>query len=466
MMLPVGHPAHIAVTIRKLLAYRKLDKRKTRLYSLSPRAAHGALVVIMAQQPQLATRVVERFLDYVTYDTQSSDDSTSFPSTAKQLVFLDRLVSDLQALGLRDAVRDQYGYVFATIPATTRKPGVPTIGYIAHVDTSPEASGAGVRPIMHRDWQGDDIVLPDDPAVILRRSEHPALAGKVGEDIITASGLTLLGADNKAGVAAIVALAEYLLAHPEVPHGAIRLGFTPDEEVGTGTQYFDVTRFGAKYAYTIDGETLGQIEAESFSADSVNVTFSGWNTHPGLAHGKMVNAIKVAADFIGRLPRDRLSPETTCDRQGFVHPYQMEAAVEKTSVKFLIRDFDTKKLSEYEKFLQDLAEQTAAEWPGASAQVQVTESYRNMREVIEQHPHVVENARKAIARAGLPVLDAPIRGGTDGSRLSFMGLPTPNLFVGEHNYHSRLEWISAQDLHKAVEVMVHLAQIWAEDAAE
>ncbi len=412
--------------------------------------------------PQPATRVVDRFLDYVTYDTQSDDASNTFPSTHKQLVFLDRLVADLQVLGLRDAVRDQYGYVFATIPATTKKKGVPTIGYIAHVDTSPEAPGVGVRPLVHHAWDGSDIVLPDDPSVILRRSEQAALADKVGEDIITASGTTLLGADNKAGVAAIVSLAEYLLAHPEIPHGTLRLGFTPDEEVGSGTKYFDVERFAAKYAYTIDGESLGQIEAESFSADSVSVTFHGWNTHPGLAHGKMVNSIKVAADFLTRLPHDGMAPETTSDRQGFVHPYQMEAAVEKTSVKFLIRDFDTAKLATYEKMLDDLAAQTAADWPGSTVQVQVTESYRNMREVIDQHPQVVENARLAIARAGIPVLDAAIRGGTDGSRLSFMGLPTPNLFVGEHNYHSRLEWISAQDLHKAVEVMVHLAQIWEE----
>jgi len=412
--------------------------------------------------PQNVTRVVERFLDYVTYDTQSDDSSTSFPSTHKQLIFLDRLVADLQALGLRDATRDQYGYVFATIPATTKKKGVPTIGYIAHVDTSPEAPGAGVRPIVHKAWDGQDIALPDDPSVVLRRSEQVALANKIGEDIITASGTTLLGADNKAGVAAIVALAEYLMAHPEIPHGTLRLGFTPDEEVGTGTRYFDVERFAAKYAYTIDGESLGQIEAESFSADSVSVTFHGWNTHPGLAHGKMVNSIKVAADFIAKLPRDGLAPETTSDRQGFVHPYQMEASVEQTSVKFLIRDFDTAKLANYELLLSELATQTAADWPGATVQVQVTESYRNMREVIEQHPQVVENARKAIARAGIPVQDAAIRGGTDGSRLSFMGLPTPNLFVGEHNYHSRLEWISAQDLHKAVEVMAHLAQIWEE----
>ncbi|MBI5608212.1 MAG: peptidase T [Deltaproteobacteria bacterium] len=417
----------------------------------------------MPQSPQPATRVVERFLDYVTYDTQSDGNSASFPSTHKQLILLDRLVADLQALGLRDAVRDQYGYVFATIPATTKKKGVPTIGFIAHVDTSPEAPGAGVRPIIHKAWDGGDIVLPDDPTVVLRRAEQEALANKIGEDIITASGTTLLGADNKAGVAAIVAVAEYLLAHPEIPHGTLRLGFTPDEEVGDGTKYFDVERFAAKYAYTIDGESLGQIEAESFSADSVSVTFHGWNTHPGLAHGKMVNAIKVAADFIARLPRDRLSPETTCDRQGFVHPYQMEASVEQTALQFLIRDFDTAKLPEYEHMLRELATQTAADWPGATVQVQVTESYRNMREVIEQHPQVVENARRAIARAGIPVVDAAIRGGTDGSRLSFMGLPTPNLFVGEHNYHSRLEWISAQDLHKAVEVMVHLAQIWEED---
>lgn len=411
--------------------------------------------------PRYATSAVQRFLQYVTYDTQSAEGAGSFPSTAKQLVLLDRLVQDLRAVGIADAVRDDYGYVFATIPATVRDANVPVIGYIAHVDTSPEASGEGVRPIVHRNWQGGDIVLPDDPTAILRPSLHPALAQQVGHDIITASGTTLLGADNKAGVAAIVAVAEYLMAHPELPHGAIRLGFTPDEEVGAGANFFDVKRFGADFAYTIDGESLGQIEAETFSADSLTVTFLGWNTHPGLAKGKMVNAIKVAADFLNRLPKDALSPETTADREGFVHPYHVEAAVERTSVRLLIRDFDTAQLEPKEAFLRQLAQTTVAAWPGASCQVEVVPSYRNMKEVLDRHPQVAAHARTAIARAGLQVVEGAIRGGTDGSRLSFMGLPTPNLFVGEHNYHSRLEWISAWDLNKAVDVMIELAQIWA-----
>ncbi len=408
--------------------------------------------------------IVERFLRYVTFDTQASETSESYPSTPGQLLLLDALVADLQALGLGDACRDEHGYVFATLPATTNKPHVPVIGLIAHVDTSPEASGAGVKPIVHRGWQGGDIVLPDDPSAVLRPADHPALAASLGHDIITASGTTLLGADNKAGVAVIIGVAEYLLAHPEIPHGTLRLGFTPDEEVGAGTRFFDVQKFGAQYAYTIDGETLGHLEGETFSADSMTVTFHGWNTHPGLAKGKMVNSIKVAADFLARLPREGLSPETTEGKEGFVHPYVMDSSVEKTTIKLLIRDFDAAKLGASEALLERLAQAAAADWPGSRAETHVSESYRNMKEVLDHYPQVMENARQAIRRAGLTLHESAIRGGTDGSRLSFMGLPTPNLFVGEHNYHSRLEWISAQDMQKSAEVIVELARIWEEQA--
>jgi len=410
------------------------------------------------------TSVVERFLRYVTYDTQSAEGSASYPSTAKQLVLLDRLAQELRELGLDDVVRVPDGYVMATIPATSRKTGVPVIGLVAHVDTSPEASGAGVRPIVHRDWQGGDIVLPDDPTAVLRLAEQPALREQIGNDIITASGTTLLGADDKAGVAAIVAAAEYLVAHREIARGAVRIAFTPDEEVGRGVERFDVRAFGAAYAYTLDAAGRGHLEAETFSADALVVTFRGFNTHPGYARGRMVNSIKVAADFLGRLPRDAQSPETTDGREGFFHPYTMSASVEQTSVRFLIRDFVTAELRTKEAYLESIARATVADWPGASVTVRVEESYRNMKEVLDRHPQALDHAREAIRRAGLEVRETAVRGGTDGSRLSFMGLPTPNLFTGQNNYHSRLEWVSAQDLEKAVEVIVHLCQIWEENA--
>ncbi len=410
------------------------------------------------------TSVVERFLRYVTYDTQAAEGSSTYPSTAKQLVLLDRLAEELRAIGLADVVRDANGYVMATIPATSKKTNVPVIGFIAHVDTSPEASGAGVKPIVHRDWQGGNIVLPDDPSAILRLADNPALREQIGHDIITASGTTLLGADNKAGVAEIVAAAEVLIAHPEIPHGAIRIAFTPDEEIGRGTEHFDVQAFGAACAYTMDAAGRGQLEMETFSADALVVTFRGFNTHPGLAKGHMINSIKVAADFIRRLPGDAQSPETTEGREGFFHPYMMSASVEQTSVRLLIRDFVTAELAVKEAFLETLARTTVAAWPGASVSFKVEESYRNMKEVLDRHPQVVEHAREAIRRAGLELRETAIRGGTDGSRLCFMGLPTPNIFAGENNYHSRLEWVSAQDMEKAVEVIVHVCRVWEERA--
>jgi len=410
------------------------------------------------------TSVVERFLRYVTYDTQSAEGSPTYPSTAKQLVLLDRLVEELREIGLADAARDEHGYVMATIPATSRKKNVPVIGFVAHVDTSPESSGAGVKPIVHRGWQGEDIVLPDDPTAVLRLAENPALKEQIGNDIITASGTTLLGADDKAGVAEIVAAAEYLAADAEIRHGTVRIAVAPDEEVGRGTERFDVKKFGAFCAYTLDGETRGSLEVETFSADAMIVTFQGFNTHPGFAKGRMVNAIKVAAEFIHRLPKDRMSPETTGGREGFFHPYVVSAGVERTSVRFLIRDFVTAGLAEKEKFLEKLARETATAWPGVAVSVKVEESYRNMKEVLDRHPQVAENAREAIRRTGLEVRQQAIRGGTDGSRLSFMGLPTPNIFTGEQNFHSRLEWVSAQDMEKAVEVIVNVCRIWEERA--
>jgi tripeptide aminopeptidase len=408
--------------------------------------------------------VLERFRRYVAYDTQSDEQSETYPSTATQLVLLSDLAAELRDIGLVDAAIDEHGYVMATIPATTAKADVPTIGFIAHVDTSPEMPGAGVKPIVHRQYDGRDLVLPDDPSAILRAADIPALAEQMGRDIVTASGTTLLGADNKAGVAEIVTAAAYLVAHPEIPHGAVRVAFTPDEEVGRGTAHFDVARFGARCAYTMDGGSRGEVEVESFSADAMTITFHGFNTHPGYAKGRMINAIKIAADFIHRLPADALSPETTEGYQGFVHPYVVQATVERTSVKLLIRDFQTTRLKEHEALLEGLARQTIDAHPGARFEIGIVESYRNMREILDQHPEVGEYAREAVRRAGLEVRSRLIRGGTDGSRLSFMGLPTPNVFAGEHNFHSRLEWVSVQDMEQAVDVIVNLCRIWEERA--
>lgn len=413
----------------------------------------------------MKTSALERFLRYVTVDTRADEASSSVPSTPGQRVLLQQLVTELHAIGVPDASLDDHGYVMATIPETVTGGRIPTIGFIAHVDTSPEMDGAGVKPLVHRQYDGRDIVLPDDPAAVLRSSDDPALAARIGDDIVTASGLTLLGADDKAGVAAIMAAAEYLMTHPESPHGRIRIAFTPDEEIGRGADHFDVAGFGAVCAYTLDGGSRGELEYESFSADSMTVIFRGFNTHPGYARGRMINAIKLASEFVTRLPSHGLSPETTEGTDGYVHPYQMDASVDRTSVKVLLRDFSTPAL----RAQQDLVERTARHvvdaHPGAAVTFTVEESYRNMREVLEQHPQVVEHAREAMRRAGVVPIERPIRGGTDGSRLSFMGLPTPNLFAGEHNFHSRLEWVSAQDMDKAAEVIVRLCEVWAEAGA-
>ena len=410
------------------------------------------------------TSVVERFLRYVTFDTEADLNSPTSPSTAKQWDLLRHLADELRSVGCTEVELLDHGYVFATIPATTSKEGVPTIGFVAHVDTSPEMSGAGVKPIVHANYQGQDLHLPDDATAILKPSEHPYLLEQLGCAVITASGTTLLGADNKAGVAEIVGAAEYLIAHPEIPHGRIRIAFTPDEEIGRGADHFDVAHFGATAAYTMDGSRRGELEVESFSADAMTVTFQGFNCHPGWAKDKMVNSIKVAADFIHRLPKQTDAPENTQDFEGYVHPNSMEASVDRTSVHFLIRDFDTANLARREAFLADLAQATAADHPGTTVNTVVSETYRNMREVLDHTPDIVENAREAIRRAGFVPSGQAIRGGTDGSRLSFMGLPTPNIFAGEQAIHSRLEWVSDYDMHKAVEVIVELARVWEERA--
>lgn len=409
------------------------------------------------------TTALERFLRYVTIDTRSDEQSKTTPSTPGQLTLLRLLVNELHAIGLDDAAIDEHGYVMATIPATTAA-DVPIIGFIAHVDTSPEMPGDNVRPLVHRAYDGRDIILPDDPDAVLRAADDPALALQIGNDIVTASGLTLLGADDKAGVAEIVAAAEYLMAHRDIVHGPVRIAFTPDEEIGRGADHFDVQRFGAVCAYTVDGGGRGELEYESFSADAITITFKGFNTHPGYAKGRMINAIKLASDFITRLPQARLSPETTAGYEGYVHPYQMHASVERTSVKLLVRDFVTSELKKKEALVEQLARDVVRAHHGASIDISVEESYRNMREVLDRFPAVVEHARTAMRRAGVEPIERPIRGGTDGSRLSFMGLPAPNIFAGEHNFHSRLEWVSAQDMDKAVDVIVNLCQAWAESA--
>ncbi len=414
-----------------------------------------------------AFTVVDRFLRYVQIDTQSDPQSTTNPSTEKQKDLSRMLVQELFDMGVADAELDQWGYVYATIPANTDKlntPGrrPPTICFCSHVDTSPDVTGAGVKPIVHYNWDGSDIVLPDDPNQVIRVADHPDLQHQIGNDIITASGTTLLGADNKAGVAEIMDAAHYLITHPEVKHGRIRLLFTPDEEVGRGTEKVDIQKLGADFAYTIDGEALGTLEDETFSADAVKITIQGVSTHPGFAKGKLENALKIAADLLAALPKNTLSPETTENKEGFVHPTRMEGNQDTAVLEFIIRDFTEAGLQEKETYLQNQLNDVLTNYPGSSAKLVVKEQYRNMKDVLDQHPAIVENALEAIRRAGLSAERRSIRGGTDGSRLSFMGLPCPNIFAGEHAFHSRQEWVSVQDMQKAVEVIVNIAQVWEE----
>jgi tripeptide aminopeptidase len=405
--------------------------------------------------------VVERFLRYVKYDTQSSEESTTFPSTEKQKILGQVLAEELKEIGMQNVELDEFGYVYAELPSNTEK-DVPPIGFLAHIDTSPEVSGANVNPIIHKNYDGGKIVLPADPTQVIDPEEHPDLKEQIGNDIITADGTTLLGADNKAGVAEIVDAMRYLIQHPEIKHGPIKVCFTPDEEVGRGTEKIRLDRFGAKYAYTVDGESLGEIENETFCADTVILTIQGFNCHPGYAKNKLVNAIKIAADFIDALPKDSLSPETTEGREGYVHPYVLNGGVDVTTIKILIRDFEESGLKEKEAFLKALAEEIVSKYPKASFKFDVQESYRNMRYVLDQHPQVVQYALEAVERAKVKPKLNIIRGGTDGSRLSYMGLPCPNIFAGEHAFHSRLEWVSVQDMQKAVDVIVNLCKIWEE----
>jgi tripeptide aminopeptidase len=401
---------------------------------------------------------VDRFLRYVKYDTQSDDDSQSFPSTGKQKNLSKDLAKELKEMGLEDAHMDENGYVMATLPSNSEK-DIPAIGFIAHVDTSPAVTGANVNPVINKNYQGGDIKLQND-GVVIKESENPDLKNMIGFDIITADGTTLLGADNKAGVAEIMDAVNYLLLHPEVKHGTLKICFTPDEEVGRGTEKFDVKKYGAKYAYTVDGQSRGEVETETFSADGVTVKFTGKNIHPGYAKGIMINSMKVAAAFIDSLPKDKLSPETTEKREGYFHPVSVNGNEELTTIKFIIRDFETHKLKEHEDILKNLAEEAVKKFPGAKLDFQVAEQYRNMKEILDKHPQVEKYAIEAMNNLGIKPIINPIRGGTDGSKLSFMGLPCPNIFAGEHSFHSKEEWVAVQDMETAVKVIVEISKIW------
>lgn len=398
---------------------------------------------------------LNRFLRYASMDTQSDPSSKTCPSTEKQRSLGRLLVEELLELGCEDAEMDEHGYVYATLPGVS---GEPSICFCSHMDTSPETSGKDVSPIVHENWQGDVIHLPHGGVEIDPR-DHPDLLTKLGEDIVTADGRTLLGADNKAGIAAIMDCLSWFQNHPETPHATLKLLFTPDEEIGRGADLVDLDRLGADFGYTVDGESVGSMEDETFSADGAVVVFEGTNAHPGFAQGTMVNALKVACDFIDALPKDTWSPETTSGRVGFVHPYEMSGTVEKTTITFIVRSFVTEELAVFAQRLESIQREVLSRWPGATGHVQIQEQYRNMKEVLDQHPHVANRAAQAIEAAGLTLKRGSIRGGTDGSRLSFMGLPCPNIFAGEHAFHSKQEWVSVQDMEKATEVLIRIAQL-------
>jgi tripeptide aminopeptidase len=399
----------------------------------------------------------------VVIDTQSDPASSSCPSTEKQKELGRVLVRELQEMGVADAHLDENGYVYATIPATTHKT-VPVICLCSHMDTSPDCTGANVKPQIVKNYRGGDITLPADRTQVIRAAEHPALSDQIGHDIITTDGTTLLGADNKAGLAEIMDAAYFLINNPHIKHGAIKILFTPDEEIGRGVDKADLKKLGADFAYTIDGETAGNIEDETFSADGAMITIEGVSTHPGFAKGKMEHAVKIAAAIVDRLPKDTCSPETTEGKQGFLHPISITGALEQATLGFIVRDFTEAGLKEKEALLEAIVNDVMKGYPRSTYRMEIKPQYRNMKRVIDRHPETVDYAIEAIRRAGLTPVRTSIRGGTDGSRLSFMGLPCPNLFAGEHAFHSRLEWVSRQDMEKAVETIVHLATIWEERA--
>jgi tripeptide aminopeptidase len=418
-------------------------------------------VLIVVLPSGFTHTVTERFLRYVAIDTQSDATSPTCPSTAKQKDLGRLLAAELRAMGLADAHLDEHGYVYATIPATTGK-RVPVICFCSHMDTSPDCTGKDVKPQIVKNYRGGDIVLPADPTQVIRAAEHPALKDQIGNDIITTDGTTLLGADNKAGIAEIMDAAQFLLDNPQIKHGAIKILFTPDEEIGRGVDKADLKKLGADFAYTMDGETAGNIEDETFSADGATLTIEGVSTHPGFAKGKMEHAIKIAAAIVERLPKDTCSPETTEGRQGFLHPIGISGALEQATIGFIVRDFTDEGLKEKEALLEGIVQDVMKGYPHSTYRLDITPQYRNMKQVIDRHPELIDNAMEAIRRAGLTPVRTSIRGGTDGSRLSFMGLPCPNIFAGEHAFHSRLEWVSVQDMEKAVQTIVHLAMIFEE----
>lgn len=409
--------------------------------------------------PNYKHTVAERLMRYVQIDTQSDPNSTTQPSTLKQLDLSKVLLQELKDLGITVAELDENGYLYATIPSNQNTENIPTVCFCAHVDTSPDSSGTNVKPILHQNWDGSDIVLPDDNTIVISKDNHPYLKQRIGDDIITASGTTLLGADDKAGVAIIMDFAQYIMEHPEVPHGEIRILFTPDEEIGRGVDAINMDKVNADFGYTLDGGERGHLEGESFSADAVTITINGVSAHPGYAKGKLINATKIAAAFLSQLPQDSWSPETTTDREGFVHPLSIHGGAEQTKVQFIIRDHITAKLAEYETRLENILKDTVAHYPGATYTFEVHEQYRNMREILDQHPKVMAIAEEAYQMVGLTAEKIAIRGGTDGSRLSFMGLPCPNIFTGEMGIHSKQEYCSVQDMEKAMEICVHIAQI-------
>jgi tripeptide aminopeptidase len=407
--------------------------------------------------------VTERLLRYVVIDTQSDASSPTCPSTEKQKNLGRLLASELKAMGIADAHLDEHGYVYATIPANTDKK-VPVICFCSHMDTSPDCSGANVKPQIVKNYRGGDITLPADPAQVIRVTENPELNNQIGHDIITTDGTTLLGADNKAGLAEIMDAAQFFVSNPHVKHGTIKILFTPDEEIGRGVDKVDLKKLGADFAYTIDGETAGDVEDETFSADGATVIIDGVSTHPGFAKGRMEHAIKIAASIVDRLPKTTCSPETTEGKQGFLHPVGISGALEQTTLSFIVRDFTDDGLKEKEALLERIVKDVIKDYPRSTYRIEIREQYRNMKRVIDAHPETVDYAMEAIRRAGLTPRRSSIRGGTDGSRLSFMGLPCPNIFAGEHAFHSRLEWVSRQDMEKAAQTIVHLAMIWEEQA--
>jgi len=406
--------------------------------------------------------LVNRFMRYVQIDTQSDPHSNTFPSTQKQKNLAELLVKELLVLGVEDAHTDEFGYVYAIIPANTGKK-VPVICFCSHIDTAPDCSGTNVKPILHKNYDGLPIILPDDPSQMLTMEAYPYLANHIGKDIITASGKTLLGADDKAGITIIMEMVKWLQENPSVKHGTIKILFTPDEEVGNGTAKIDLQKLGANYAYTLDGGALGSFEDETFSANGLTISIEGIIAHPGYAKGKMINALKIAGEILAALPKDRLAPEVTDQKLGFIHPIRVEGLAEKATIEFIIRDFDTAQLALHEALIKDITKAVIKKYPGANYNVTVVEQYRNMKEILIQHPLVEANAREAYKRSAIPFIKEPIRGGTDGSRLSFMGLPCPNIFTGMQAIHSKHEWVGVSDMEAAVKVLTELVQVWEQN---